>query len=306
MTKETVFRSETEFVLAIYRTQLFNPDDLDDVKQIQAQYQVQPLSDFVAESAPKAAPVVDYIKPLMPQEQKTSVEFFNILSFILQFCPVSSSEAELQERFAKIDVGAGMTLDTEALSADVRTALEQGMADAWTALAELQKRVEAGAVTSGDLFGTREYLQNNYLYRMAGAFLGIYGNSKAEAMYPMYALDAGGEKLNGANQYTLHFAPGQFPPINAFWSLTMYELPASLLVANPINRYLINSPMLPQLQKDGDGGITFYVQHESPGAEQETNWLPAPTGPFFCALRMYWPKAEALSGGWTQPPMEKV
>ena len=301
-----VFRAETEFVLAIYRTQLFNPDDLDNVKQIQSQYQVQPLSEFLAGTAPKAAPPIDYIKPLTPQEQKTSVEFFNILNFVLQFCPVAPSEADLRERFAKIGVGAGMTLDTDALSPDVKTALEQGMADAWTALADLQKQIDAGEVTSGDLFGTREYLQGNYLYRMAGAVLGIYGNSKDEAMYPMYMLDASGEKLNGANQYALHFAPGHLPPVNAFWSLTMYELPASLLVANSINRYLINSPMLPQLQKDADGGVTLYIQHESPGADKEANWLPAPAGQLFCALRMYWPKEEALSGSWTQPPLEKV
>ena len=93
-------------------------------------------------------------------------------------------------------------------------------------------------MTSGDVFGTREYLKNNYLYRMAAAAIGIYGNSKQEAMYPVYRVDADGQKLDGANRYTLHFAPGKLPPVNAFWSLTMYELPESLLVANPINRYL--------------------------------------------------------------------
>ena len=112
-------------------------------------------------------------------------------------------------------------------------------------------------MTSGDLFGTREYLKNNYLYRMAAAVLGIYGNSKQEAMYPVYAVDADGQTLDGANRYTLRFAPGQLPPVNAFWSLTMYELPASLLVANPLNRYLINSPMLPQFKRDADGGLTL-------------------------------------------------
>ena len=90
-----------------------------------------------------------------------------------------------------------------------------------------------------------------------------------------------GQKLDGANRYTVHFAPGQLPPVNAFWSLTMYELPQSLLVANPINRYLLNSPMLPQFVKDADGGLTFYVQNESPGKDKEPNWLPAPKGPFF-------------------------
>jgi hypothetical protein len=86
----------------------------------------------------------------------------------------------------------------------------------------------------------------------------------------------------------------------------MYKLPESLLVANPLNRYLLNSPMFPQFKRDADGGITFYIQHKSPGADQEANWLPAPKGPFFCAMRLYWPRAEALEGKWQQPPMQRV
>jgi len=187
------------------------------------------------------------------------------------------------------------------------TAVEHGMADAWAALAELEKqKIDTGQVTSGDVFGTRAYLKNNYLYRMAGAVLGIGGNSKQEAMYPIYAVDAAGQKLGGTNKYTLHFAAGQLPPVNAFWSLTMYELPKSLLVANPINRYLINSPMLPQLVKDADGGLTIHVQHDSPGKDKEPNWLPAPAGPFIAFMRLYWPKEAALDGAWKHPPMTKA
>jgi hypothetical protein len=141
---------------------------------------------------------------------------------------------------------------------------------------------------------------------MAGAVLGIWGNSKQEAMYPGYPVDTAGQKLDGAHRYTVHFAPGQLPPANAFWSLTVYELPESLLVANPINRYLINSPMPPQLVKNADGGLTLYVQNKSPGTDKEPNWLPAPTGPFIVIMRIYWPKQEALDGIWKQPPMSKT
>ena len=157
-------------------------------------------------------------------------------------------------------------------------------------------------MTTDDIFSTREYLKNNYLYRMAAAVLGIFGNSKEEAMYPMYYADAAGNRLDGANRYTLHFAPGQFPPVHAFWSLTMYELPSQLLVANPVNRYLLNSAMLPQFKFDADGGLTLTIQNASPGQDREANWLPAPPGPFFMALRLYWPKAEAIEGKWTAPP----
>ncbi|MEX2298620.1 MAG: DUF1254 domain-containing protein [Dongiaceae bacterium] len=301
------FHSETEFVLGVYRTQLFNPDDIDNVKKVQAGYKAEPLSAFLGQSAPAAASAVDFIKPLTSDDEKKSLEFFNILNFVLQFCPTHPSETELIARFAKIGVGAGKTIDVDALSPEMKTAMEQGMADAWADFATLQKqKIDTGEVTTGDLFGTREAQKNNYLYRMAGAVIGIGGNSKEEAMYPVYFVDAAGDKLDGANRYTVHLAPGQLPPVNAFWSLTMYELPQSLLVANPINRYLINSPMLPQLVKDADGGLTLYIQNESPGKDKETNWLPAPRGPFAAAMRLYWPKDEALDGTWKHPPMTKI
>jgi hypothetical protein len=301
-----VFQSETEFAFALYRTQLFNPDDLDNVKKVQAGYKAEPLSAFLGQPAPAAAPAIDFIKPLTPDEEKTSLAFFNELNFVLQFCPTVPSETDLMARFAKIGVGAGKTFDVNTLLPEMKTAIEQGMADAWVDLGNLQKRIESGEVPIGDLPGSRSFLKNNYLYRMGTAVLGIYGNSKEEAMYPLYGVDAEGQKLDGANRYTMHFAPGQLPPVNAFWSLTMYELPASLLVANPLNRYLLNSPMLPQFVKDPDGGLTLYVQNESPGADKEPNWLPAPKGPFLVFMRLYWPNQEALDGTWKHPPMAKT
>ena len=138
-------------------------------------------------------------------------------------------------------------------------------------------------MTSGDLFGTREYLKNNYLYRMAGAVLGIYGNSKQEAMYPVYAVDADGQKLDGANRYTVRFAPGQLPPVNAFWSLTMYELPAE-----PARRQS-DQPLPAQLadaaavRADADGGLTLLHPERVARQGQGANWLPAPKGPFVVA-----------------------
>jgi hypothetical protein len=294
-------------LLAIYRTQIFNPGDLDNVKTIQAGYKAQPLSAFLSQPAPKTAPTIDFIKPLTAETQKTSPEFFDLLNFVLKFCPTVPSEKELMARFARIGVGAGKSIDTSKLSPEMKAAIEQGMADAWTDLANLMKRIDALEVTAGDLFGTRGYLKNNYLYRMAAAVLGIYGNSKLEAMYPIYSVDADGQKLDGAkSRYTIRFAPGQLPPVNAFWSLTMYELPSSLLVANPLNRYLLNSPMLSQFKKDADGGLTLLIQHESPGKDNESNWLPAPKGPFFMAMRLYWPKAEAIEGKWTPPALNRV
>jgi hypothetical protein len=302
-----VIRSETEFALAVYRTQLFSPDDLDNVKKVQAGYEAQPLSAFVGKPAPQSAPGIDFIEPLTPDAQKSSPEFFNILNFILTFCPMDPSETDLMARFATIGVGGGKIFDADKLSPELQAAIAQGIAEAWAELATFEKtQIDTQRVSSGDMFGTREYLKNNYLYRMAAAVLGIFGNSKQEAMYPIYTVDSDGQKLSGGNRYSVRFAPGQLPPVNAFWSLTMYALPKSLLVANPINRYLINSPMLSQLQRDADGGVTLKVQNDSPGPGKESNWLPAPKGPFMMALRLYWPKAEALDGKWTAPPVKRA
>jgi hypothetical protein len=190
---DKVFRSETELAFPGYRTQLFNPGDIDNVKKVQAGYKVQTLSAFLGQAAPPAAPAIDFIKPLTTQQQRTSPEFFNILNFVLQFCPTVPSESALMERFAKIGVVAGKTFDVAKLSPEMKTALEQGMADAWAEHAALQKRIDTGEVSTGAFFGTREFLNGNYLYRMAGAVYGIYGNSKQEAMYPQYAVDADGQ-----------------------------------------------------------------------------------------------------------------
>jgi len=300
-----VIHSETELVIVVYRTQLFGPDDLENVKAIQAGYKVQPLTAFLGQPAPEPAPAIDFIEPLTREEITKSPKVFQQLNFVLQFCPAHPSEKELMSRFAKLDIGAGMTFDWDGFSPETQAAISQGIADAWADFAQLKEKGDAGEIGTADVFGTREHLQNNYLYRMAAGALGLWGNSEAEAIYPSYWMDDEGQSLDGAYRYALRFAPGQLPPVNAFWSLTMYELPEMLLVANPIDRYLVNSPMLPDFVRDDDGSITLYIQHDSPGEALEPNWLPAPAGPFFLAMRLYWPKEEALDGSWTLPPLTR-
>lgn len=304
---KSVIRSETEFAFVLYRTQLFNPGDIENVKKIQAGYKVEPLSKFLGQPAPAPAPAVDFIAPLSAADERTSPDFFKELNFILQFCPTDPSETELMARFAELNIAAGKTFDLQAFTPDIQKAITDGMADAWAAFKEHKETmIDTGKASSADSFGTRAFLKNDYMQRMSGAVLGIYGNSKDEALYPVYFTDDQQKPLSGAGKYTLRFEPGQLPPVNAFWSVTLYQLPESLLYANPLNRYLINSPMLPDLKKDADGGLTLYVQNESPGPDKEANWLPAPTGPFFVAMRLYWPKPEALDGKWKAPPLHHV
>lgn len=303
---DAVLRSETALAFAIYRTQLFGPKDIDNVKKIQAGYAVQPLSAYLGDRSPIAAPTLAFPRPLSPEQQRSSLEFFDILNFVLQFCPTHPSEAELMTRFARIHVGAGITFDEGALSEKDRSAIAAGMGHAWAAFEQHKASVDAGARSPVPGFGTREALRNNYLVRMSSAVLGIYGNSPEEAIYLRYERDSVGEPVTGSHQYALRFAPGQLPPVNAFWSLTMYELPSRLLTPNPLGRYLINSPMLPSLKSDADRGLTLRVQHESPGRPLEANWLPAPQGAFSLVLRLYWPTPAATDGTWTKPELVRL
>jgi hypothetical protein len=299
-----VLRSETEFINVVGRTQLFNPADLDNVKKIQDEYKAHPLSAFLGKPAPPAAPDIHWIPPVPPAQMTTSPQFFNVMSFLLQFCPTQPSETTLRDSFDRIGVGSEKPLDFNTLSPDMKASFKSGMADG-------QKEIEARRAASGgdvsNFFGTRAFLHNDYVARATGAQMGIGANSREEALYPLYEKDSRGLPLDGSkDSYTLHFAKGDFPPVNAFWSLTLYNLPEQLLVSNPINRYLINSPMLPNLKLDPDGGLTIYINSDSPGKDKESNWLPAPKAPFMLAMRYYLPKPELLNATWKSPPVVRV
>jgi hypothetical protein len=291
---------ETHFALAAFRTQLFGPEDIENVKKIQAGYQVRPLSVFAGTPAPKA-PRAMIFPPYSPTTAR-SAGFFQYLNFVLQFCPVHPSESELRARFARLGIEGGKGFNIATMNKEILAAIEAGIADGTKAInAEIEK-----GVSSADVFGTREFLQNNYLGRAAAARVGLFGNSKEEAIYPSYRTDAAGAPLDGANRYTLRFEAGRLPPVNAFWSVTMYDARRQTLVENPLNRYLVNSTMLPGLASDRDGGLTLYIQHDSPGKGKETNWLPAPAGPFYVVMRLYLPKPEALDGTWKEPPLTQA
>jgi len=197
----------------------------------------------------------------------------------------------------------GQNFDLNVTPPQIKQAFERGSGDGKALLAKAAR--QAGGEGGKDwVYTTRSGVYGvDYVYRAAIALCCLGENLPQDAVYPTSLKAADGHAYDGANKYVMHFPKGKMPPVSGFWSLTMYELPQSLLVANEINRYLINSPMLPQLVKNADGGLTLYVQNESPGRDKEPNWLPAPKGPFAVALRLYWPKPEALDGKWRQPPM---
>jgi hypothetical protein len=302
-----VFRSTTPFALTIFRTQLFNPADMPNVVKVQAGYNVRALSAYLSQPAPPAAPAASFV-PATTAGIKAN--FYEYLDAALEFVPVTDQDRDLRARLASIGIGPGRSFELKDLSAEHKAALllamKEGDEKVEQYLASGMKQVNGWKV--GSVFGDRTFYNGNWLMRAAAAKGGIYGNDAVEAVYPMTRTDASGETLDGSkHNYTLTFAPGQLPPVNAFWSVTMYDGKTQLLIKNPINRYLINSPMLPGMKKNADGSLTLYVQKDSPGAAKEANWLPAPDGPIYLVMRLYWPKEEQPSilppgeGTW-QPP----
>jgi hypothetical protein len=302
-----VFHSTTQFSIAIFRTQLFNSQDLTAVVKVQSGYKAQPLSAFLKQPAPPAAPMIVFPKV---DKELVKTNFFEYLDFALQFAPAGPEEKEIRDKLARIGIGPGKTFNFKDLSLEHKLEVGLGMKDGEK---KVDEYLSSGSMSMNgwkitSLFGDRAFFSGDWLKRAAAAKGGIYGNDAAEATYPMTKALADGEALDGSkHNYTLTFPAGQLPPVNAFWSVTMYDGKTQLLIENPINRYLINSPMLPELKKNADGSLTLYIQKDSPGAEKESNWLPAPAGPIYTVMRLYWPKTEAPSilppgeGTWKPP-----
>jgi len=304
---DQVFAAESELVLVIYRTQLFNPQDIEQVKKIQAGYTVTPLHELTKSPAPPAPPPLDF--PVWNAEAVKGIGFLSILDFLLDLMPVAAEDAAIRQRLLTASVGAPGKFEPKALPESDRAALLTGLQRGQKKLAELAVDTHflGHEVTAGDLFGSRAHLGGDVRRRDVGAMLGIYGNSREEALYPIYRTDSAGKALDASQaSYTLHFAKGQFPPAKAFWSLTMYDGASKLLVANPLQRYLINSTMLPSLKREADGGITLTIAHASPGKGKEANWLPAPNGPFYAVLRIYNPEPSAYDGSWKLPSLVAI
>jgi hypothetical protein len=305
-----VFQCETDFSMAGFRTQLFNPGDIDNVRKIQAGYRGLTLSQFQNKPAPPSAPEIEW--PTI-DKQKADADPFAYLNFVLQFSPPTGPaavEVPMRAEFAKIGVEAGKPFAAEKLTPEEKTALESGMK---SGLEKIKQKVgdlgkdENGWRVALNGFGDREAYHGDWPLRAAAAMAGIYGNSPAEAVYPLLAADSAGQRPDcSQNRYTLTFPAGQFPPANAFWSVTMYDAKTQLLIKNPIDRYLINSPMLPDLKKNADGSLTVYLQKDSPGADKESNWLPAPDGPIYVVMRLYWPKEAARDGSWKPPAVQRT
>jgi len=306
------FHSETQFGLVGFRTQLFGPKDMPNVVKVQAGYKVQPLSAFAHQTAPPAAPAINF-PPFTKDDMKTP--FASFLNFVLQFCPPVEEEKPLRAKFATIGIEAGKPFDFDKLPDAQKAEMALGIKEGYEAIEKrkdnIGKNINGWLV--GSALGDRAFFHGDWLQRAAGALAGIYGNSAEEAVYPLAKNDSAGQALDGSKRnYTITFVANQFPPVNAFWSVTMYDGKTQLLIDNPINRYLINSPMLPEMKKNKDGSVTLYIQKDPPASDKKANWLPAPNGPIYMVMRLYWPKTEPPSilppgaGTWQPPAIQVV
>jgi hypothetical protein len=286
-----VFKAETELVGTLTRTALEGPDDVANLKALQAQFKLQPLSAFLGKPAPPSAPSISF--PPYDKAKAHSHDFIGYLNFLLQFAePPNPSEVAIRERFEKIGIVPGKPWDASKVDPTTLAAIDAGVKDGQDAI----DAQAAKTFSSNGLFGSRALLKTNYIKRDIGAVKGLYGNSLEEAWYGGYVGD-------GTKPSVIHFAKANLPPAKFFWSATLYTLPDRFLYANPINRYSIGD-RTKGLVYGKDGSLTIYVSNTPPAKDKESNWLPAPAAKYSLVARVYGPSEAAMTGKWNLPPLQ--
>jgi hypothetical protein len=294
-----VVRGESSILGTLTRTQMFGNDDLERVVQIQQEYRLQPLSAYLGQAVPPAAPAIQW--PQWHDGDERTEKFWSYASFMLQFTTPNPADADEYRKLAALGVEAGKAWNAENLDPAIRDAIKAGVNEA---IADFARAGNDPSLDSAKLFGNRERIGTDYLNRTLGVVLGIFGNVKEQAIYRQMPLDSGGQPLDGSKRsYTLTFARDHIPPVKYFWSITMYKLPERLLVENPIKRYSIGSPTA-GLKYNADGSLTLYISAGSPGNDKESNWLPAPQGPFWTVMRFYGPDDTIIDGTYKVPAYE--
>ncbi|HEF4758167.1 TPA: DUF1254 domain-containing protein [Pseudomonas putida] len=297
----------TPYVWVIGRTKTDGAADYAAVHKIQAGYTVTPLSMLGKSPEPvsvKIDPAVDMKTPPKIQvDTMSAASYFAYAAQLLKVHPAHSTDQPMLAQIKRIGIEPGKAFDMDALDPDIKAALQTVPEEAQALMkwkVETLARVVNGWSMNTDTMGV---YGNYYLKRAIVAQVGLGANLPEDAIYPLNIGDANGKALDGANKYVLHFDKGETPPVNAFWSVTLYD-PEGFQVGNELNRFAVSSWM--PFKNNADGSLDIYFQNESPGKELEANWLPAPKGPFNLTMRLYGPKAEALNGKWNPPPVKQM
>ena len=300
-------KAPTPYVWIIGRTKTDGPQDYDAVHRIQAGFKVTPLSQWGKTPEPVSAtidPSVDMKTPPKVQADTMAADtFFPYAAELLKLQPPHITDEPIIARMKRIGISAGESLQFDTLDPAIKTALTSAPEDAHKLMGwktPSLARVANGWSMNTDTMGV---YGNYYLKRAMVAQMGLGANLPEDAIYPFNLADNLGSPLDGTHKYRIRFGKDGVPPVNAFWSVTLYD-PEGFPVANPINRSAISSWM--PLQREADGSLSLSIQHDSPGAGKEANWLPAPAGPFNLTMRLYAPKLEALTGQWNPPAVERI
>jgi hypothetical protein len=296
----------TPHVWIIGRTKTDGPSDYDAVHKIQAALKITPLSEWgKTPTAPetKIDPSIDMKTPPKVQvDSMTAAQFFATAAEVMKLQPPHITDQPIIARMKRIGIEPGKSFDLSKLD----PAIGRGLADVPQAALQLMAwkvkslaRVANGWSMNTDTMGV---YGNYYLKRAIVARLGLGANLPEDAIYPLNLGDGDGRPLDGVNKYSIHFSKDEIPPAQAFWSITLYDN-EGFQIANSINRFAISSWM--PLIHNPDGSLDLYFQSDSPGADREANWLPAPEGPFTLTMRLYAPRSVALTGKWNPPPVTK-
>jgi len=297
----------TPYVWIIGRTKTDGPADYDAVHKIQAGYKITPVSQWGKEPVPpvvKIDPSIDMKTPPKTQvDTMPAAKYFAYAAELLKLHPPHITDEPIIARLKQIGFEAGKSFDLDKADPAVKTALENAPKDA-QALMQWKVPTLARVANSWSMnTDTMGVYGNYYLKRAIVAQLGLGANLPEDAIYPQNLGDAEGKPLGGTNAYTIHFDKAEIPPAQAFWSITLYD-PEGFQVSNPLNRFAVSSWM--PFKYNADGSLDLYFQNESPSADKEANWLPAPKGPYNLTMRLYAPKSEALTGKWNPPPIMKA
>ncbi len=302
-------RSPTNLVWIIGRTKTNGPSDYNAVHAIQKQYKLTPLSSWgTSYTPPTDVPVNPEINTEQPPvdqvNEMDAMTFFQMLAQLLKTNPPSPEDEDTIDRFADIGLVPGNDYRPNLTPAQLG-AVDRGVQKARERIAAAWKNQNFARKVNGWTLAVDDIgdYGTNYFLRAIIAYGGLGANLPEDAVYPATHVDSDGRPLNGRNQYVIHFDKGQFPPANAFWSITLYN-DRQFFVANPLDRYAIGDR--DRLKFNPDGSLDIYIQADAPGKEKESNWLPAPAGNFNLIMRLYAPKESVIDGEWVPPPVERV
>ena len=296
-----VITTRGQYVIMLGRTLLFDPNDLSPVHAIQDGMQMRPLSEFMGTEPPAEPAPVEFVP--WDDERAAGLGVFDYINMALAWHPPAIHEVEAMASFAKIGVIPGQPFSTDGLSTDVIAAIEEGIADAKQ---DIQAWLDQPPATIGSWWWSADDVSRfgtDYLARTAVSLTTIYPNTPDHAIYAQARQNADGQSLTGQHVNTIRFEGGKLPPVNWFWSVTMYDSKTTAMYPNDAKRYNVGDRTSGLVYGD-DGSLTIYMSHEAPDDPSErANWLPAPAGEYNVVLRLYGAKPEVSDGKWTPPPI---